>query len=111
MECYIKKYSKFCRNRFIKKLIKKYNFKEIERKDPNIKIVITDLRFDNELFMIKRLGCIVIRINRNILYNNEYESERYIKSLNVDYEFENNGTIDDLYKKIKDYFEYNFYVL
>jgi hypothetical protein len=85
--------------------------KKLKEKDPNIRIVITDLRFHNELLMIKRLGGIIIRINRNILYNNEYESERYIKSLNVDYEFENNGTIDDLYKKIKDYFEYNFYVL
>ena len=85
--------------------------KKLKEKDPNIRIVITDLRFDNELLMIKRLGGIVIRINRNILYNNEYESERYIKSLNVDYEFENNGTIDNLYKKLKDYFEYNFYVL
>ena len=82
-----------------------------ERKRLKYKIVITDLRFDNELLMIKRLGGIVIRINRNILYNNEYESERYIKSLNVDYEFENNGTIDNLYKKLRDYFEYNFYVL
>lgn len=85
--------------------------KKLKEKDPNIKIVITDLRFHNELLMIKRLDGIVIRINRNILYNDEYESERYIKSLNVDYEFENNGTIDDLYKKLRDYFEYNFYVL
>jgi len=90
-------------------MIKK--IKKLKEKDPNIKIVITDLRFDNELLMIKKLGGIVIRINRNILYNNEYESERYIKSLNVDYEFENNGTIDDLYGKIKDYFTYNFYIL
>jgi len=66
------------------------------------KIVITDVRFQNEFDMIKNLGGIVIRINNNnkIIQDN-HESEQNINNFNVDYEINNNKNLEELYQKIE----------
>jgi GTPase SAR1 family protein len=67
-------------------------------------IVITDVRFQNEVDYMHSINGIVIKIVRS--YNSEnklydHESEKNIKFIkNYDYLIENNGTKQDLYKKI-----------
>ena len=74
--------------------------------NPDKKFVITDVRFPNECELIKKLGGIVIRVNRNSV-NNEidpHSSELAIEKLDVDFEIENNGTIKELYEKFSKLF-------
>jgi dephospho-CoA kinase len=80
----------------------------VERKMLNIlkenkdaKFVITDVRFSNELEFLKKYDGISIRVNRD-LENNDFsnhESELSIDKLDVDYDIDNNNTLEDLYKK------------
>lgn len=89
---------------------------KIWENNPKQKIVLTDLRFPNEINLIRELGGIIIRVKRNIdktvnsiqedntdNSNNEFivvhESETYIDILNVDYDFDNNGTKNQLYEQ------------
>ena len=66
-------------------------------------IVFSDIRFQDELDYIKKLGGTVIRIVRPSLNNNEFSqhlSEKNINNLiNVDYELVNEHNIPHLYKK------------
>lgn len=91
-------------------------------------IVITDCRFANEVFAIKNVGGITMRINRGPKpdwYNDAvslnkgprhigwalakeklmrlgvHASEYSSVGLNYDYHIDNNGTIDDLHKQIE----------
>lgn len=83
--------------------------------ETNKNIVITDCRFENEINLIIRYGGKIIHIYRNLPewfenYKMGLDCEE-IKSLHiseitwirsyVDYEVENNGTIEELYRKIK----------
>lgn len=90
-------------------------------------IVISDCRFPNELNSIKRAGGITIRVSRGenpiwydaaVQHNKGYYTEGYkaarkvledhnvhaseFSSVGLDYDFcvENNGTVDDLHRKI-----------
>jgi len=69
--------------------------------NPNAKFVITDIRFPNELKAIENLGGITIKINRNNLSNDMHKSETQIDDLVTNYTFDNNGTKEELYEKIK----------
>ena len=80
---------------------------EMWKTNPDQKIVLTDLRFPNEIALIKEFGGIIIRVKRNIDKNDNdfivvHESETYIDTLNVDYDFDNNGTKDELFRKFDD---------
>ena len=76
---------------------------KLKVENPDVKIVITDVRFQNELDMIREFGGKVIRVKRNIDngINQTHASEIYIDTMNVDYEIENNGTIEELHDKVK----------
>jgi adenylate kinase family enzyme len=67
-------------------------------------IIFSDIRFQDELDYIKKLGGIIIRVNRPDKQQNEFSghiSELNISNLNnVDIELINDTTINDLYKKI-----------
>lgn len=69
---------------------------------PFKKFVISDIRFPNEIDMVKRLSGKIIRITRPDLPDlaENHESESNIGSLVVDYDILNDGTIDELYKKV-----------
>lgn len=63
-------------------------------------VIVTDMRFPNEFAMLKRLGAITVRIEREI-EDNEYsshESEKYIAGFNVDVVIKNDSSIDMLHK-------------
>jgi hypothetical protein len=77
---------------------------DIWKTNPNQRIVLTDLRFPNEINLIKELNGIIIRVKRNIEKSEDefvviHESETYIDMFKVDYDFENNQSRDKLYEQ------------
>lgn len=78
------------------------------KENPNQKFVICDVRFPNEVESIKKLGGTVIRVKRELSTNNDlHESEKYIESLDVDFEIINNTTIEQLHKNFENKFNLN----
>jgi len=73
-------------------------------KNKKANFVITDVRFPNEIEMVKELGGKLIRVVRDSVNNTSdlHESERLIMSLPVDYELKNNGTIEELHEKARE---------
>lgn len=69
-------------------------------------IVITDLRFQHELEMIKRLGGLAVRITRPGYEPSAHPSEAGIASLQVEFEFLNDLGISELYDKADAMLEY-----
>ena len=69
----------------------------------NKNIIFSDIRFQDELDYIKKLGGIIIKVVRPSLTNNEFSqhiSEKNINKLeNVDYELVNDHNISHLFKK------------
>ena len=68
--------------------------------------IITDMRFPNEMDIVKAKGGITIRVNR-VRYisthsEGEHESERALDNHKFDYVIDNNGSISDLIDKVKD---------
>lgn len=63
-------------------------------------IVITDCRFQNEVNIIKELGGIVIKLNRNTERIDTHISEDIDKLTGFDYTLDNNSTKEQLYKSI-----------
>jgi hypothetical protein len=62
--------------------------------------IITDVRFPNEVQAVRDAGGVVIRISRGIPNTDSHASEAFIDSLPVDYEINNNGTINELHSKL-----------
>ncbi|MGB9810826.1 MAG: hypothetical protein ACPLSN_03675 [Dictyoglomus turgidum] len=66
-------------------------------------IVIDDVRFPNEVELVRLFGGKIIKIiRRQIGQNLEHESEAYIESIEADYLVDNNATPSNLYKQIDD---------
>ena len=80
-----------------------------------MKVVITDCRFENEINLITKYRGKIIRVYRNLPHwfddyqrgiDVEESKTLHISELgwircNTDYDIANNGTIDELYQKIK----------
>lgn len=65
------------------------------------RFVITDCRFANEMDYILKSGGTTWRVTRDSLQNSDvHESEIHITKFNVEYEFFNDGTLDDLYDEV-----------
>ena len=72
-------------------------------KDNDDNIVITDIRFEHELKSIKKNGGLIVKINRYTGYNDPHLSENEIKNIDkkyIDYEINNNYTLEDLYSQL-----------
>ena len=74
----------------------------------NEKVIITDVRFPNELEAIKKRNGITIRINRDLVERTgklipgpEHISETALDDAKFDYVIENNGTIEELIEQVK----------
>ena len=52
--------------------------------------------------MIKSLGGYIIKVNRNNALNDEHISENELDNTNFDCIIQNNSSIQDLYRKIKE---------
>jgi hypothetical protein len=84
---------------WIKCMVTRIN--KLKEENPNIRIVISDIRFPNEISMISGLEGTLMRVVRPSINNDDcHESEKLISSLNVSYEIFNESTLDDLYTKI-----------
>lgn len=85
--------------------------KKILNENSNACIVISDVRFPNEVEMIKKLGGTVIRVSRpNIENNNTFSghaSEIMIDKLDADYDLINDTTREELYEKVNVVFNLN----
>lgn len=65
-------------------------------------VVITDVRFPNEVQAVKDVGGIVIRITRPGLSTEDaHPSEALIDELLVDYEIANDSTVEELHSKVR----------
>lgn len=77
------------------------NIKKILSQNDNARIVVSDVRFPNEIELIKKLGGINIRVKRPEMYNlnntDVHVSEQLIDQLDVDMEVLNAGTKSELY--------------
>lgn len=67
--------------------------------DENKKIVISDVRFQNEVDMIRELGGILIKISRDTVVKDIIENN--IDDINGDFNVTNDGTIEELLEKIE----------
>jgi dephospho-CoA kinase len=86
--------------------------------DPFIKVIINDVRFLHEYDVIKSLGGYIINVERNGVERNSVErnsvernsverndshiSENELDNINFDGSIQNNDSIEDLYRKIKE---------
>lgn len=81
----------------LEELLKKYQITTNKSNKPKL-IIISDMRFENEYRMIKKLGGYIIRVNRKTeskeIYNNNHITNR---SLNVECDFEINNFSDISY--------------
>ena len=68
--------------------------------NPEIKVVITDVRFKHEVKLIKQLGGVVLKIERDTKVNDSHISETEVENIGANTVIENNGTLDDLYQKL-----------
>lgn len=78
-----------------------HTFRLWYEKNKSKNVVVSDVRFSNEVELIHSLGGIVIKIERKTNNNDVHESELEItKITNYDALVENNSSIDELYSKI-----------
>jgi hypothetical protein len=74
-------------------------------KAPELKVVITDVRFPFEADMITEMGGTLIKITRpNQVYNDTHASETEMDSIKYNYLINNDGSIDDLLAKTDSFF-------
>jgi dephospho-CoA kinase len=70
-------------------------------KNPNIKVVVSDLRFLNEDKYIKKMAGMVIRINRkSVILTDLHQSETEFEKIIPDYIFSNDESVENLYNKL-----------
>lgn len=78
-----------------------YRFKVWYEGHKEENIVVADVRFKSEAEEIKKLGGILIRIDRNTKKTDYHISEQEVNDIIVDYTLSNIGTKNDLFFKIK----------
>jgi len=85
--------------------------KKILSENNDAYIVISDIRFPNEINYIKMMGGISIRVKNPRTYNTNNEdvhiSEKLIDELDVDLEILNDKGINNLYDSVDDLIENN----
>lgn len=65
------------------------------------KIVISDVRFENEAEYIKNSGGIIIKLNRPSLSADSHSSEKNIDNIIADNTINNTSTLEELYTKVE----------
>lgn len=76
--------------------------------NPNVKIIVSDIRFQNEVDSLKKMivDYKIIRVKRPYINSNDtHDSEKFIDELKyIDYEIENGDTLEMLYNKVDSLF-------
>ena len=82
-----------------------FKIKEALKKDIDY-FIVTDIRYNNEAELLKKYGAIIIKIEREgpTIKTSNHHSENGISNDIVDIIIDNNGTLDELKKKIIDIF-------
>lgn len=75
-------------------------YQEEIKKNPDIKIIISDIRFQNEADIITELGGSLIKIIRKTNFKDMHSSEIGICKIKSDYIIINNSTLANYYKTI-----------
>lgn len=77
-------------------------YEEEKKKNPNTCVLISDVRFQNEIDLIHSLGGIVIKLERpEVTSNDLHPSEIELQQITThDYVIHNTGTKDQLYKEL-----------
>lgn len=72
--------------------------------DPCIKVIINDVRFQHEFDLIKSLGGYIIKVERDkiVNINDIHISENELDNIKFNCIIQNNSSIEDLYRKIKE---------
>lgn len=81
-----------------------YKINNLIKQNKCLKIVIPDVRFENEMFLIKNIykGMILNVVRNNVINQfSEHISENSINSELFDFYITNNTSISDLYSKIE----------
>ncbi|ACV64587.1 hypothetical protein Dtox_3893 [Desulfofarcimen acetoxidans DSM 771] len=91
-------------------------FKQLNKESPGTNLVLTDLRQQNEYMALKQNGFIIVRVNSRLdnrirrmndsgdnfsMADIKHETEQLIDSFSVDYQINNDGTLDELYQQIE----------
>ena len=77
-------------------------YKNLKETNPSAKVVVTDVRFPNEAEIVKKLGGMVIKVNRDTgMLVDGHSSEKNIDLIKGDVTIENNGTLEEYYKKVE----------
>lgn len=63
-------------------------------------LIITDVRFSNEVKAIKERGGIVIRVNRNLSNTDLHKSETELDDFTFDFTIDNNSSLDNLRRNV-----------
>jgi hypothetical protein len=80
---------------------------DIKDKNKDARIVVTDVRFQNEVDAVRKLGGIVIRVKRPSLKDDTdtHSSELEIDELDVDIDIINDSSVDDLRDRVINIFK------
>jgi hypothetical protein len=71
-------------------------------REPQMNIIVTDLRFPNEMLMLKKTGFITVKISRAAAPVTDHISETALAGAEFDYHLENNGTLGEFTAGIED---------
>ena len=75
-------------------------YQEELKKNPELKVIISDIRFQNEADIISELGGTLIKIERDTKMVDTHISEANIHKIKSKYTITNDSTLDDYYNKI-----------
>lgn len=85
-------------------------YKQLVLENDCVNVVVSDVRFKNEIDEIHKLGGVIIKIVRPTINNvDTHESEKNIDILCGDYEIINDGTLEELYNKTDNIIEKNVF--
>lgn len=70
-------------------------------------IIISDIRFIDEMEAVKKNGGIIIKVDRNLPYEDTHSSELFYKEVSADYVLDNNSTKENLYKQFDNILKLN----
>lgn len=74
--------------------------RKFQERVPDAVILVTDVRFPNEVEAVRAEGGVIWRINRRGRRPEAHDSERLVAGLQVDLEIQNDGTLEQLREKL-----------
>lgn len=79
--------------------IRKFNDWIAARKD--VDVIITDIRFEDEMNAVKENGGVIVKVERTLNYTDSHLSEQFYQTVVPDITIVNDGTKEELYQQIE----------